>query len=94
VLRLPNLTHTGILNDVTEPLLESAAAAATIPFDSNLWHRRIGHHSYADGLVVGLHLDSKEQPDPICEPCLAGKMTANPFPTSTNQSYAPLELIH
>jgi hypothetical protein len=47
-----------------------------------------------DGLVTGLHLDSKEQPDPICEPCLAGKMTANPFPSSTNQSYAPLELIH
>jgi len=76
-------------------------AAATIPFDINLWHHRLGHHSYADvqkmikdGLVIGLHLDSKEQPDPICEPCLAGKMTANPFPTSTNQSYAPLELIH
>jgi len=93
--------HTSILNGVTEPLLESAAAAATISFDINLWHRRLGHHSYADvqkmikdGLVVGLHLDSKEQPDPICEPCLVGKMTANPFPTSTNQSYAPLELIH
>jgi len=53
--------HTGILNSVTEPLLESAAAAATIPFDINLWHRRLGHHSYADvqkmikdGLVVAL----------------------------------------
>jgi hypothetical protein len=79
--------HTGILNGATEPLLECAGAAATIPFDINPWHRRLGHHSYADvqkmikdGLVVGLHLDSKEQPDPICEPCLAGKMTANPFP--------------
>jgi hypothetical protein len=61
--------HTGILNGATEPLLECAGAAATIPFDINLWHRHLGHHSYADvqkmikdGLVIGLHLDSKEQP--------------------------------
>ena len=40
--------HTGILNGVTEPLFEQAGAAATLPFDINLWHRHLGHHSYAD----------------------------------------------
>jgi hypothetical protein len=28
-------------------------------------------------LVIGLNLDSKDQPDPICELYLAGKMTAS-----------------
>jgi transposase InsO family protein len=93
--------NSGILNGVTVPVIEHAGAASTLPFDINLWHRRLGHHSYADvqkmikeGLVIGLNLDSKEQPDPICEPCLAGKMTASPFPTSSSQSTKPLELIH
>jgi len=49
--------HTGILNSVTKPLLESAAAAATIPFDINLWHRRLGHHSYAASGKRGLVLE-------------------------------------
>ena len=35
-----------------------------------------------DELVDGLVLDSKAEPDPICEPCLVGKMHANPFPSS------------
>ena len=33
-------------------------------------------------LVTGLVLSGKSQPDPICEPCLAGKMTSGSFPTS------------
>jgi hypothetical protein len=46
-------------------------------------------------LVTGLVVSSKGgEPDPICEACLAGKMTSAPFPTSTRQSLAPLELVH
>jgi len=33
-------------------------------------------------LITGMTLDSSVAPDPICEPCLAGKMHANPFPPS------------
>ena len=47
-----------------------------------------------DDLVFGLVLSTKGQPDPICEPCLAGKMTSAPFPSSTRLSTQPLELIH
>jgi hypothetical protein len=37
---------------------------------------------------------TKAAPDPICEPCLAGKMHSNPFPSSQWRASRPLELIH
>ena len=45
-------------------------------------------------LVTGTTLNSSATPDPICEPCLAGKMHANPFPTSEWRATRPLELVH
>ena len=39
-------------------------------------------------------LNSSAAPDPICEPCLAGKMHANPFPPSEWRATHPLELVH
>ena len=45
-------------------------------------------------LVTGMVINSDEQPDVICEPCLAGKMHSNPFPPSPNRALHPLELIH
>src|SRR6185369_16412313 len=39
-------------------------------------------------------MNSKAKPDPICEPCLAEKMHANPFLSSTRQSERLLQLIH
>ena len=47
-----------------------------------------------DNLVDGLILDSKAKPDSICEPCLAGKMHANPFHLSDNRATEVLELVH
>src|SRR4051812_40385706 len=41
-----------------------------------------------------MELDSTTKPDPICEPCLSGKMHAHPFPSSQNCSSSLLELIH
>jgi hypothetical protein len=86
---------------VTEPILEFAHISSTLPLDLNLWHHQFAHHNYADvrkmireGMVTGLILVSKQQPDPICEPCLAGKMHSNPFPSSQHCATHPLELIH
>ncbi|KIM58091.1 hypothetical protein SCLCIDRAFT_59614, partial [Scleroderma citrinum Foug A] len=45
-------------------------------------------------LVTGMAIDSKSLPDAICEPCLAGKMHANPFPSSSWRAPRPLELVH
>ena len=73
----------------------------TIPLDLDLWHRRLAHHHLADvkallhhNLITGMAIDSKTAPDPICEPCLAGKMHANPFPSTSWRTSRPLELVH
>src|SRR2546423_11592512 len=47
-----------------------------------------------DNLVTGMKLTSSPTPDPICEPCLAGKMHATPFVPTGNRATKPLELIH
>ena len=93
--------YSGILDVSTEVTPEFAKAVATLPMDINLWHRRCAHHSHATitklvrgDLVTGLVMSGKSQPDPICEPCLAGKMTSGTFPTSDSHSLHPLELVH
>ena len=95
------MSNCTFLDGETVPLVEFASAAMTIPLDLNLWHRRLAHHHLADvkallrhNLVTGMAIDSKTAPDPICEPCLAGKMHANPFPSSSWCASRPLELIH
>src|SRR5262245_20327211 len=75
------------LNGTTAISGEHAHFTATLPLDYDLWHHRLGHHNF-DGvkrlinqnLVTGMTLNSKAKPDPVCEPCLAGKMHANPSP--------------
>jgi hypothetical protein len=91
----------GYLDGSTVDIMENVHLASTLPLDLSLWHKRLGHHNYDDiksmiskNLVDGLVLDSKAKPDPICEPCLAGKMHANPFTTSQNRATEVLELIH
>ena len=45
-------------------------------------------------MVTGLTVVPGPGPDPVCVPCLAGKMNANPFPSSPNRLTTPLERIH
>ena len=66
---------------------KAVLAVFTLPADLSLWHRHFTHHNYADikrmvqhKLVTGLVLDSDNKLDPICEPCIAGKMSVNQFP--------------
>jgi transposase InsO family protein len=94
-------SNAAFLDGSTVPLGEYASAATTVPLDIDLWHRRLAHHHPAgvrmlldEGLVTGMKLDSKAAPDPICEPCLAGKMHSNPFPSSLWHASRPLELVH
>ena len=89
------------VDQTTGMLAHSAFRSSTLPMDYMLWHRRFAHHNHADirmmfdnKWVEGVKLDSKLPPDPICEPCLAGKMHANPFPTSNHRAKHPLELVH
>jgi len=93
--------NAAFLNGTTLTASEHAQLVSTLPLDYSLWHRRLAHHNLADvkrmiqkDLVTGVQLRSTSAPDPICEPCLAGKMHANPFPSSEHRASKPLELIH
>ena len=94
-------TDVGYLDGNTIDCFENVHLASTLPLDLTLWHRRLGHHNYhsiqrmyKDNLVDGLRLDSEAKPDPICEPCLAGKMHANPFLSTEIKSRELLQLVH
>jgi transposase InsO family protein len=95
-----NANNAAHLDGTTETTGENANIT-TCPLDLNLWHRRFAHHNYADvkkmvqrDMVTGLEIKSKEHPDPICEPCLAGKMHSKPFHLSSTRATHPLELVH
>ena len=73
----------------------------TIPTDLALWHRRTMHHhlhglnhAIHNKLVTGITLESRARPDPICKPCLAGKMHACPFSSTGTITTGILDLIH
>ena len=90
-----------VLSGSSEPLSESANWVSTLPLTPSLWHRRCCHHNLADiakmqkdALVTGMTFASSHKPDFVCEPCLAGTMHSNPFPSSPSRSTKPLELVH
>ena len=96
-------TNTAYLAGEVVPVVESAqvSAASTLPLNPSLWHRRFTHVRHAGiqsiiigNLVTGMRLDAKTPPDPICEPCLHGKLNAAPFPSSTSCAAFPLQLVH
>ena len=96
-----NSHNAAFLDGITEPVIEYAHPATTVPLNLALWHHRFTHHHFADirhfsehNMVTGMKLNTKSLPDPICKPCLAGKMCASPFPSSTSCSTHPLELVH
>jgi hypothetical protein len=90
-----------LLSGSTELLPESTNWVSTLPLTPSLWHRRCCHHNmvditkmHKDGLVTGMTFASSEKPDIVCEPCLAGKMHSNPFPSTPSRASKPLELVH
>src|SRR5260370_28423247 len=69
--------------------------------DMTLFHRRLCYDYLAGirkllsgSLLTGLRVDSKAEPDPVCEACKAGKMHADPFPVSSTRASRPLQLVH
>jgi hypothetical protein len=94
--------NSAFLAGTTEVFTEHAhRSISTLPADRNLWHRCFAHHGYnvvnkivKDELVTGMHINMRAKPDPICKPCLAGKMNAHPFSTSSSRAANPLDLIH
>lgn len=77
-----NASNAAHLDGRTIPLQEFVAVASTCPMDRTLWHRRFAHLNLdsinkiiSRKLVTGLQIQSNAPPDPICEPCLAGRCT-------------------
>ena len=98
-------SNTGYLDGyVVVPPAHSAqrAASTTLPLDAALWHRRFAHVNHGDiaklrqrKLVRGMRFESKEAPDPICEPCIMGKQTRKAVPRGPGErATRPLELVH
>jgi hypothetical protein len=79
----------------------SFSSIATLPMDLTLLHHCLCHHHMAGirkllsgNLVTGLRLNSKAEPDPVCEAYKAEKMHADPFSLSSTQAFRPLQLVH
>lgn len=97
-----NVHNTGYLDGHVVPVTHFAGAVSTCTVDVALWHCRFAHLNYGDihkivqkGLVQGLVLQSAAKPDPICEPCLAGKQHRGPIPKVSHlRSSSLLGLIH
>ncbi|KAI9570900.1 hypothetical protein HD554DRAFT_2203695 [Boletus coccyginus] len=95
-----NNSNAAFLDGTTEAISHYANPATSVPVDLALWYHRLAHHNVAGvkalierNMVTGLALNVKTPPDPVCDPCLAGKMHANLFPTECHAS-PPLELVH
>ena len=96
-----NDSNDAFLDGMSLPITQVARPASTLPLDLSLWHCRLAHHHlegvrmlYKRDMVTGMKLEVRTSPDPVCEPCLAGKMHANPFPSSEWRASHPLELVH
>jgi hypothetical protein len=92
----------GYLNGKTHSFsIHEAKRASTLPMDLNLWHRRCSHLNYDDvkhmqqkNLVKGITMESRTTPDPICEPCIAGKQHRHNIPKTATRRNKPLALVH
>jgi transposase InsO family protein len=96
-----NDNNTALLNGITIPMTECAGLVSTCPLDISLWHRHLGHLNFTDvqhliskELVSGITIKISTPPDPICEPCIAGKQHRIINKRATSRSTIALSLIH
>ncbi|KAJ2911310.1 hypothetical protein MD484_g9104, partial [Candolleomyces efflorescens] len=94
-------SNAAYIDAITIPAPESAHLVSTRPLNLQLWHERLCHHNTADiqklvsgEMATGITLSSSAKRNPICEPCLAGKMHSSFFPSTGHRAAAPLNLIH
>ncbi|KAL5521963.1 hypothetical protein ACEPAF_1819 [Sanghuangporus sanghuang] len=104
VLFTANITsyNAATLNGHIVPTIAYAAFTSTCPLDTTLWHRRFAHLNHGDvnrlmteELVKGMVVKSKSTPDPICEPCIAGKQhRSNVSKLASHRASGLLQLVH
>ncbi|KZS91368.1 hypothetical protein SISNIDRAFT_391451, partial [Sistotremastrum niveocremeum HHB9708] len=94
-------SNNAVLDGITNPMTDFAGLVSTCPLHYTLWHRRCAHANHDDIkrmhtqslLVTGITVKDNTLPDPICEPCLAGKMSRLVPKTASRQTEA-FGLIH
>ncbi|GIL67494.1 hypothetical protein Vafri_20882 [Volvox africanus] len=82
----------------------SCAAVGSGNSKAALWHRRLGHLGYTslermcrENMVTGMEVDHaslEAASSRVCEPCIYGKHTRGPFPSTGHKAVKPLGLIH
>lgn len=84
------------------PMTEFSDMVSTCLLDLTLWHCRFAHLNHGDvrklintQLVKSIEVKSKDSPDPICEPCIAGKQCRSDVSrVATHRASGLLQLIH
>jgi len=78
----------------------STTSSSLLPLTLNLWHRHFAHLSMSQvksllnsNVVVGMQINSQTRPDPVCEPCIAGKQHRIVNRTATRAT-VPLQIVH
>ncbi|TFK79107.1 hypothetical protein K466DRAFT_466174, partial [Polyporus arcularius HHB13444] len=86
-----------LLGHTVSQTKNTLSASSTCEEDESLWHQCCSHVNLDDlrsvikkGLVVSLVVRSKRKPDPVCEPCLAGKLTRHPIPRFASRKFVPI----
>ena len=64
--------------------------------DINVWHLKLGHPNPRglSSVLLQLGVACSTKPLSFCEACVYGKSHSQPFPLSTANAIAPLDLIH
>ena len=90
----------GRLDGQVLPVSDYALSSATVPLDLSLWHRRFGHihvdalrKMQSKDMVTGLDIQSAAVPDPICEPCIAGKQRRSNVPKTASRYTTALHRV-
>lgn len=88
----------------TRPIPEyvGGAGLAAASVGVKRWHNRLAHPGKeatlrTQRMVDGMHITEaspRKALEPLCEPCVFGKQTRGPFPTSQTKTTAAMDLIH
>ncbi|THH05660.1 hypothetical protein EW145_g4631 [Phellinidium pouzarii] len=97
-----NSNNAASINGQVVPMTQFSGMVSTCPLDLTLWHQHFAHLNHGnvkkliqEDLVKGIVVKSKDLPDPICKPCIAGKQhRLNVSKLASHHASGLLELVH
>jgi hypothetical protein len=92
--------RTQVFSTSSAMVIANSSSTSTCPMDLSLWHQHCGHLSadnvcqmIEDNLVTGVKCVKMTGLDPICEPCIAGKLHRHNVPKGPHV-LLPTKLAH